>query len=137
MKKIALIACVKKKLGRPARARDLYISPLFKKNLAYAHVLKPDKIFILSAKYYLLPLDKTISPYNLTLNKMSTKEIKVWAKKVIDELKKVADLNNDAFIFLVGENYREFLVPKIRNYKIPMKGLGIGKQLKFLTDRLR
>lgn len=137
MKKIILVQCAKKKLDKPAKARDLYISPLFRKNLAYAHTLKATKIFILSAKHHLLPLDQTISPYNLTLNDMSVKEIKEWAKKVITDLKRETNLNNDEFIFLVGENYRRFLIPEVKKYKIPMKGLGIGKQLKFLTDRLK
>lgn len=137
MKKIILISCASKKLSGSAKAKDLYISPLFKKKLAYAHMLKPDKIFILSAKYHLVPLNRIISPYNLTFNEMSVKEIRVWAKKVIVALKKEAKLNNDEFIFLAGENYRRFLIPEIKNYKIPMKGLGIGEQLKFLTDRLK
>ena len=68
---------------------------------------------------------------------MSVKEIKAWAKKVIEELRKEANLNNDEFIFLAGENYRKFLIPEIKNYKIPMKGLGVGNQLKFLTECLR
>jgi len=137
MKKIVLISCVSKKLSRPARAKDLYISSLFKKSLDYADRQNPDKIFILSAKYRLLPLNRTISPYNLTLNKMSVKERKDWAKKVITEFKREANLNNDEFIFLAGVNYRKFLIPEIKNYKIPMKGLRFGKQLKFLTDRFK
>jgi len=58
MKKIILIQCSKKKLIKPAKAKDLYISPLFKKSLAYAFMLNPDKIFILSAKHNLLPLNR-------------------------------------------------------------------------------
>jgi len=137
LREIVLISCVSRKLNHTAKAKDLYISPLFKKNLSYAYKLNPDKIFILSAKYYLLALNKTITPYNLTLNKMSAKEIKVWSKKVIKELRKEANLNKDEFIFLAGENYRKFLIPETKKYKIPMKGLGIGKQLKFFTDRLK
>ena len=35
-----------------------------KKNLAHAKKLNPDAIYILSAKHYLLPLDKVIEPYD-------------------------------------------------------------------------
>lgn len=137
MKRIVLISCVSMKLNRPAKAKDLYISPLFKKALAYAHTLKPNKIFVLSAKYYLVPLDQTISPYNLTLNDMSTEEIKSWAIKVAARLKGETDLDRDEFVFFAGANYRRFLIPRIKKYWVPMEGLGIGKQLKFLTDRLK
>lgn len=134
--KIALISCASKKLFRKAKARNMYISPLFKLNMKYASSLQPDKIFILSAKYRLLSLDEEIEPYNETLNTKSGKEIKLWAEGVLEELEKVADLERDEIIFLAGEKYRKYLIPHINNYKVPLKGLGIGKQLKFLKGNI-
>lgn len=81
MRTIVLISCVSKKQAHKAKVKDLYISPLFRKNLAYAQKLKPDMIYILSAKYGLLDLDTEIEPYDLTLNNMPSNEIKSWAKK--------------------------------------------------------
>ncbi len=133
--KIILLSCVSKKLSHKARAKDLYISPLFKLSLQYAHSLKPDKIFILSAKYGLINLDEEILPYNETLNSKTKQEKKQWASKVLTKLKQQADLKNDDIIFLAGENYRKHLLPHITNYKIPLKGLGIGKQLQFLKQK--
>ena len=133
MKKIVLVACAAKKLNYKAKAKDLYISPLFKKNLAYANSLKPDKIFILSAKYGLLDLDEEIFPYNETLNEKSGYEIKIWADSLLQKLSKNSNLNEDEFIFLAGNNYRKYLISSIKNYKIPLEGLPIGKQLKFLS----
>jgi cytoplasmic iron level regulating protein YaaA (DUF328/UPF0246 family) len=92
MQKIVLISCVSKKRDQICRARDLYISPLFKKNLQYAQKLTPDKIFILSAKYGLVGLDDEIEPYDLTLNTMSSREIKRWATGVLRVLAQKADL---------------------------------------------
>lgn len=120
------------KLTHRAKAKDLYISPLFKYNLLYAQILKPDKIFILSAKYGLLDLEKEIEPYNETLNSKTSNEIKQWSKDVISDLKKEMNFENDEVIFLAGEKYRKYLINQIQNYKIPMKGLPIGKQLQFL-----
>jgi len=134
MTKIVLISCASKKLQHKTKARELYSSSLFKLNLKYAKSLNPNKIFILSAKYGLLDLEKEIEPYNLTLNNMKDDEIKLWADKVIESLSKEADLKSDEFIFLAGEKYRKYLIPNIINYKIPLKGLGIGKQLKFLKE---
>ena len=132
MKTIVLISCVSKKLNYKAKAQDLYISPLFKKNLQYSRSLNPDKIFILSAKYGLLDLDKEIEPYNKTLNNMTSNEIKLWVDSVLNQLKLVSNLNEDEFIFLAGNNYRKYLINHIKNFKIPMYGLKIGEQLKFL-----
>ena len=137
MKNIVLISCVSKKQSTRNKTRDMYISPLFKKNLVYAKTLNPDLIYVLSAKYGLLSLDEYINPYNETLNKMGIERIKIWSKKIINTLKKAHDLERDCFIFLAGLNYRKFLVPKLKNYKIPMEGLTIGQQLKWLNNKIR
>jgi len=137
MARIILISCVSKKLGKRAKARDIYISPLFKYYLKYAKSLNPDKIFILSAKYGLLDLEKEIEPYNKTLIKMSSKEIKEWADNVLSQLKEASDLVNDEFIFLAGDRYRKYLIPYLSNYKVPLKGLGIGRQLKYLKEKTK
>lgn len=133
MRKIILISCVSQKLPYKASARHLYVSPLFKKNLAYAQSLDPDSIYVLSAKYGLVDLDQEIEPYDLTLNNMTAYQIKIWAAHVLIQLSKKADLGQDHFIFLAGQKYRKYLLPKLHSYEIPLEGLPIGKQLQFLT----
>jgi cytoplasmic iron level regulating protein YaaA (DUF328/UPF0246 family) len=133
MKKIVLISCVSQKRTQRSKAKDLYLSTLFKKNLAYARRLNPDAIYILSAKYGLLNLETEIDPYNLTLNTMSASEIRSWAEKVLQQLSQVANLNDDHFIFLAGMKYRKYLLPHLRSYEIPLEGLTIGRQLQALS----
>ena len=133
-KKIVLISCVSKKLRHPAKAKDIYISTLFKLNLRYATTIKADKIFILSAKYGLLELDKVIKPYNVTLNNMRAIDIKKWADSIIVQIDNRCDLENDTFILLAGIKYRKYLLPYIKHYEIPLKGLRIGEQLKRLKE---
>jgi len=133
MKKIVLISCVSQKQLYRSKAKDLYISALFKKNLAYARRLNPDAIYILSAKYGLLDLETEIDPYNQTLNTMSAAENRSWAEKVLQQLGRVADLKQDHFIFLAGEKYRKNLLPHLTSYEIPMEGLTIGRQLQALS----
>lgn len=116
-------------------AKDIYISPLFKYNFRYAKSLKPDKIFILSAKHGLLELEKKIRFYNKTLNQMPLTDVKKWANEVISELEKVSNLKKDQFIFLAGKRYYENLIPNMVNHEIPLKGLGIGKQLRYLKKK--
>jgi len=132
-----LISCVSKKVNHPAPAKDLYESTLFKFCYSYAMSLCPDNIFILSAKYGLVPADEVIAPYDLTLNTMKTKEIQKWSEGVICDLRNNTDIKNDNFLFLAGEKYRRFLLPFIKHYEIPMQGLKIGEQLSWLKQRLK
>jgi hypothetical protein len=134
MKRIGLISCVSKKLPHKAKAKDMYISDLFKLSLQYANSLELDAIYILSAKYRLISLDLEIEPYEKTLRRMSARERKQWAAGVLDQLRDVADLTNDTFVFLAGEKYREHLLSEIAKYDVPLENLRIGEQLERLKN---
>lgn len=143
MKTIVLISCVSQKQktnGILIPAKDLYISSLFKKALKYAEGLNPDHIYILSAKHHLLPLEKEIEKYELTLNKMPAAECKQWAEEVLNSLEANGhDLENDEFILLAGERYCKYLLGEKRIKKgtqvYKENGLkGIGYILQFLSS---
>jgi len=136
MKKIILISCVKDKLKTPAKAKDLYISDLFKKSYKYAQLLNPDNIFIISAKYGLLEPEHIIEPYDETLKTKSVAEIKEWSRKVIDALNEKTDLDKDEIIILAGSKYYKYLLPYIKNYKLPLGTLPFGSRLSFLKKQL-
>lgn len=133
-KKVVLISCVSAKLSRRSKVRDLYISTLFKLNLKYAEKLRPDKIYILSAKHGLLSLNDEISPYNQTLNEMTALEVKSWASEVLRQLRRVSNIENTKYIFLAGDRYRKYLLPALEDYTIPLQGLRIGEQLSKLKE---
>ena len=134
MNKVVLISCVSKKRNESCKARNLYISDLFIKALYYAeNVVKADKIFVLSAEYGLVPLDKIIDPYDKTLNKMKKSEVLQWSNMVLQDLKNNIDINNDKVIFMAGEKYRKYIEASINNVEVPMRGMRIGEQLQFLN----
>lgn len=135
-KTIVLLSCVATKLPKPAPARELYASPLFKRSLEYALSLNPDDILILSAKYYVIPLDKVISPYDKTLINMPKDEVNEWGVKVLNILANKYDLENDKFIILAGEKYRKYITPQIKHWTAPLKGLRIGQQLAWYVKKL-
>jgi cytoplasmic iron level regulating protein YaaA (DUF328/UPF0246 family) len=137
VKTIALISCASKKLSHPARARDLYISDLFQKSLAYARQMRPAEIFILSAKHGLVRPNDTIDPYDVTLNTMPVAGAKAWSNDVFGQLQTAADVERDHFVFLAGDKYRRWLVSRLRSVEVPMEGLRIGQQLGWLKSRLR
>lgn len=136
MAKIVLLSCAKSMQSSRSRAEDLYTGTLFRKSLAYAKSLRPDHIFILSAKYGLLNLDRQIDPYELTLNSMCAADRLAWAAKVLWKLRKHADLERDRIIFLAGQRYREDMTPFMRHVSVPMEGMTLDNQLSWLTGKL-
>jgi len=148
VKTIVLIPCVKEKLNKKAKARDLYIAPLFTYCLEYARKLNPDKIYILSALHKLLDLEKEIKPYDVTLTYLSpakrkrnpgtkvlTKtEIKKWGEEVVNQLSQVTDLNKDKFIILAGESYIKPIKPFLKKIETPLKGMTLSQRIKYLRS---
>jgi hypothetical protein len=149
MKRIVLISCVSRKGTTKAKAKELYKGPLFKNSLAYGISLKPDKIFILSALHHLLDLDTEIEAYNVTLSNipknkrkadlkiLTAKEKLNWGKKVIEQLKKEADLQKDEFVLLAGQEYIKSIEGYItnNNLKKPLEGKRIGERIKFMQNK--
>jgi Family of unknown function (DUF6884) len=134
---VVLLSCVKSKRTVRCRAADMYISPLFRKMMAYANTLSPKRLFILSAKYGLLSPDDLIDPYQCTLKDMKPSECRAWAENVLSTLRQNCDLDADEFVFLAGVPYRANLLPHIKHFTVPMKGLGLGKQLRWLDEHVR
>ncbi len=130
-KRVALISCTPQQLPTPHPAEELYTSALFKKSLAYARTLRPDKIFILSAEYGLLPLREVVAPYSKTLGKMRINERRAWGYDVLCALREECDLEQDHFVILAGATYRNYLTPYMQSYEVPMERLQIGRQLSF------
>jgi hypothetical protein len=108
-------------------------SDLFTKAYSYA-TKKYDSVAILSAKHGLLLPDEEIQPYDLTLNNMSSDEVKAWSEKVFSQMKCKLNLSDfGRACFHTGNRYRKYLIPKLETMgikcEVPLKNLGIGKQL--------
>ncbi len=129
-----LISCVSMKASKPCIAKELYISPLFKKAYQWATQYKIP-IYILSAKYGLIKDDQYISPYEKTLNNMSKDEIDLWGKSTAQSISRI--IGGGDLLVLAGEKYLTF--SKYCENKIinPLKGLGIGKRLQWLDQHIK
>lgn len=138
MAEIFLVSCASTKLEEPAKAEDLYVSPLFIKAKRLAQ-LSADKWFILSAKHRLLEPHRRIKPYDKTLLHMPKEQRKKWASQVARELRSKTSLK-DHVVILAGEAYRQYLVPELKqmgySVRTPVEGLSIGRQLQWLNTRL-
>lgn len=136
--KVGLVGCAAQKLQHPAPARDLYISQLFRKASAYAEATC-DRWYILSAKHGLVHPDTVIEPYDMRLGSKHTTSppICAWAAGVRTQLDvELAGLEDATLVVLAGEQYRTILRDSRWPSEVPMKGLGIGQQLGWLTVQL-
>lgn len=130
-----MVSCVKSKQHRPAPARDLYTSALFKKARAWAE-RQCDNWFVLSAKYGLLKPDDVIEPYELTLNTMRAAERRRWAESVYRQMES-ADLldGRTTFVWLAGSKYKSDLAALLNRHEQtdPLQGLSFGRRLQWLS----
>lgn len=131
--RIALISCSKNKQEKRCEAREMYSSStLFKKASSYVQKSNYDKWFILSALYGLLEPNKMIETYDKTLNNMSKKEVVEWSDKVFES---IVELGVKEIDFYAGIKYRQYLIPMLEEHgikcNVPLKGMGIGQQLRF------
>jgi hypothetical protein len=140
MAKIVLLSCTKSKLDHRAPAQELYsASPMFKKTLEYGKSLQPDKMFILSAKHHLVPLNKELEPYDKTLKEMSADEKEKWGVETTNQMKSHGlNLNKDKFIFLTGGEYMKPFTKYIpeSNIETPMSGKRMGERLQWLNSQI-
>lgn len=141
MKKIALVSCTKLKRNFPCEAQEMYLpSTLFQKITMFIKQSDFDEWYILSAKYGLLRKETVISPYDITLLNMKAEDRKNWAEKVAANLLELLPDECEIYCF-AGEKYRQYLLPKIEeaglNCRIPLKGMQIGEQLQYLSNRIK
>lgn len=114
--KIGLISCCKVKQNKRCKAKDMYVSPWFKKGMEYLSY-RCDKIYIMSARYGLLPTESIITPYNQTLLKMNKKERKLWSKNLLEDIKRECDIKNDTFIIVARGKYTEYICQKLVHFE--------------------
>ena len=141
MAKVVLLSCTKSKTKHAAPAQELYsASPMFQKTLEYGKSLKPDKMYILSAKHHLVPLTKTLEPYDKTLKEMPKDEKEKWGEETVKQMKSSGiNPEKDQFIFLTGSEYMKPLSKYIPdgNIEKPMEGKRFGERLKWLNSQVQ
>lgn len=140
MAKIVFLSCTKSKKDKLCPAQELYSeSPMFQKTLEYGKKLKPNKMFILSAKHHIVPLDKKLAPYELTLKDMGKDEKQSWGEYVSKQAPKLGiNLSKDKFIFLTGNEYSKPLTDYIpeQNMSFPLEGKRFGERLQWLNQQI-
>jgi hypothetical protein len=131
--RVILVGCVKLKLDRAAPARELYVSPLWRRRREYAE-RRGGEWLILSAKHGLVDPERRIAPYDLALSDLSADERRKWGGRVIGQLEdRLGSLTGTTFDIHAGSAYRRAIEPGILErggtVTAPLEGLGMGEQL--------
>jgi hypothetical protein len=136
---VALVGCSKLKREGTHRARDLYKSPLFRKSLVYAEYVSKH-VYILSARYDLLELNREVSDYDEHLGDKPTDVRLAWAMRIIDELVEKHGCSLKITL-LAGHLYTRPIKQALRasacrwTINEPMQGLSVGERLRWLNER--
>lgn len=136
--RVGLVSCSALKLARPAPARDLYISDLFRLGVAMAEATC-DRVFVLSAKLGLVELDEIVTPYDVQLPRDAW-ALSTWHTAVLERLVEVLAKTGEAdrparLVVWAGERY----AAPFRHLPIeePLRGLATGYRRSVLLRGLR
>ena len=130
-----LISCSKSKGTHRDEARNLYVSPLYRKSVLVSEGWGTS-FSILSAKHGLLSPEDIIEPYDLTLKGKPQQFKSEWATRVNEQV--TGTLGNKCLVAFAGDDYLKPLtdVGTIK-YFAPMTGLSLGSRLAFLNYCIR
>lgn len=127
-----IVSCVSTKSEYACKAGEMYQSAWFKKAVEF---VGENDYYIISAKYGLLHPCDFIYPYNLSLYDLDIKTRIEWGESVSKSIQEKI-LHNQTIVFLAGKTYIKYIASYLNNYQVetPLKGLGIGQQLKWFGD---
>ena len=130
---IVLVTCVKSKGTRPAAAKDLYTSALFRKERAYAESVGVPW-FILSAEHGLVAPDEWLAPYERYLAETSASYRSAWGAWAAARLDLLAGPLSDKVVEIhAGSTYLDALRPHLERLGArvvdPLHGLSMGQRL--------
>jgi hypothetical protein len=132
---VVLVSCSSRKTSRPAAAKDLYTSALFRRKRAYAEE-SGAPWFILSAEHALVAPDEWLSPYDRYLPETPRSFRAAWGAWVAERLELlVGPLKGLEIEIHASAAYAQavspFLVAKEAVVTRPLAGLRQGEQLAF------
>ncbi|MFQ4143301.1 DUF6884 domain-containing protein [Chlorogloeopsis sp. ULAP02] len=136
-KTLYLVAGCGKQTNQKAAAKEVYCSQHFQACRKYAQSQGGWKI--LSPLYKVLEPEEIISPYDLSPRSLSPNEHQQWAQEVARRIMQKTNPDTE-IIFLTVKLYQKQVIPILKAHKYvirtPMEGLGIGQQIRWLTDKL-
>ena len=145
MKKIILISACKTKSDEKGLAKDLYKGQFSDKAYRYATKIEHDAILFLSTAFHVVAPNQEVSRVDVKFSNMKPAEKRDWAEIVLKQfVENEIDAENDELIFLTPRDYWQWIVEKLhrtgrqtKNFKTPLIGLTQGKQIGWITRKLK
>jgi hypothetical protein len=136
---LILVGCVKSKARAPAPAKELYVSPLFRREREFAET-SGRPWFVLSAEYGLVAPGEWISPYERHLPDTPLGYRQVWGAWVTERLTMLAgSLAGTVIDIHAGAAYADAvagpLTGKGATVRRPLAGLSMGQRLQWYAAR--
>lgn len=133
-RRIAVVSCTGPTRRQSARARDLFVSPLFQELCTFAD-RETDRWYLLDAEHGLLDPETVIAPTTKAIGRKESAARREWALRVIQQLVPVLD-GVERVLVLANARSREYLLDFLaqdgRQVEVPMDGLSLGEQLQWL-----
>lgn len=130
---IALVGCGAAKLDRPAPARDMYTSSLFRMSFAYATSLcgASDTVYIVSAMHDLIEPSTVIKPYERSVAELGGKRFRMaWGARIAA---RIIDRHGreQPMVVLAGADYATPIVTGLKTHdgyrKVNRNGERVGE----------
>lgn len=136
---VLLVTCVKTKRAQPAAAKDLYVSPLFRRERRYAEG-RGLPWFILSAEHGLVTPDEWLSPYERYLPDTPASYRSAWGRWVAEKLDVlVGPLAGKLIEIHAGKTYLDVIAEPLQakgaRLLSPLHGLSMGQRLSWYDDQ--
>lgn len=137
--RVLLLGCVKTKLAHPAPAAQLYVSPLFRRRLAYAEAAGTPW-YVVSGRWGLLRPDELAAPYDLHLGDTPTSYRRAWGSWVTEQLAAAHPLDGLVVEIHAGDVYVDALRAPLSKYgarvKDPVDASSLGGTLTWYDTRV-
>ncbi|WP_433332502.1 DUF6884 domain-containing protein [Spirillospora sp. CA-294931] len=128
---VVVVGCGGAKLDRPAPAGQMYVGTFHRLCRQAAERLRPDRLFILSAKYGLVRPDHYIRPYDIRIGDPD----QVQPERLERQAKKEGCWYADLVIVLAGHAYVDLTRTVWPDAVAPLAGArGIGEMRAILTE---
>ncbi len=134
-----ILGCVSSKRSSPAKAKDLYVSPMFAKRRRYAESTgRP--WFIFSAEHGIIDPEVVIAPYDVAMAKLPVDQVRAKGRQAVDQLEAlVGHLRGKTFEVHAGAAYVKSiegpLAKRGATLLNPLRRLRFGYQLQWYDQQ--
>jgi len=134
--KVVLLCSANRKAPHPAPAWDLYRSEFFRLGKAYAQQYQPSRIFILSAEHGLVPAERELQPYTMTMSALGQGDVKSWGRLVAIQLDEQIDLQRHQVVVLGLGRFADPIVRHLPHSTAPLARMTLEGAMTFLRQQV-